>query len=298
MADRYYNRDRNRPYDEDFNEDFYNQENRSRGRYDRDFDYRRDYEMRNRSYNSSGESEFGGENRFNDRNWGDMNRGGYGSSYNRGITGNRDYEYDTDYDRWNRGNYYGGGYGNYGRGSTNYGRNYGGSYGSRGMGYGGSRGMNTGRYSSDYDTDFDTEFDYDYDFDTTPTSFTYQEIWLIPGPFSGVGPQGYQRSDERIREDINERLTQHGRLNARDIQVDVNNGEATITGTVESRQAKRMAEDIVESVTGIKDVNNQLRVQERQRSMQSQQSQQSMGQQQGQSQTMSKQEREGQRNRS
>ena len=124
MADRYYNRDRNRPYDEDFNEDFYNQDLRSRGRYDRDFDYRRDYEMRNRSY-SSGEPEFGGENRFNERNWGDMNRGGYGSSYNRGITGSRDYEYDTDYDRWNRGNYYGGGYGNYGRGSSSYGRNYG-----------------------------------------------------------------------------------------------------------------------------------------------------------------------------
>ena len=92
-------------------------------------------------------------------------------------------------------------------------------------------------YSSDYDSDFDTEFDYDYDFDTMPTSWSYQEIWLIPGPFSGVGPQGYQRSDERIREDINERLTQHGRLNARDIQVEVKDGEATITGTVESRQA-------------------------------------------------------------
>ena len=296
MADRYYNRDRNRPYDEDFNEDFYNQENRSRGRYDRDFDYRRDYGMRNRSYGSSGESDFGGENRFNDRKWGDMNRGGYG---------------------------------NYGRGSSSYGRNYGGSYDSRGMGtggytggygrgygsegtgygrnYGESRGMNTNRYSSgfgsmdyssDYDSDFDTEFDYDYDFDTMPTSWSYQEIWLIPGPFSGIGPQGYQRSDERIREDINERLTQHGRLNARDIQAEVKDGEATITGTVESRQAKRIAEDIVESVTGIKDVHNQLRVQERQRSTLGQQSQQSMGQQQGQSQTMSQQEREGERNRS
>jgi len=133
-----------------------------------------------------------------------------------------------------------------------------------------------------------------------PTSWSYQEIWLIPGPFSGVGPQGYQRSDERIREDINERLTQHGRLNARDIQVEVKDGEATITGTVESRQAKRIAEDTVESVTGIKNVHNQLRVQERQRNMQSQQSisQQSMGQQQGQSQTMSQQEREDQRDRS
>jgi osmotically-inducible protein OsmY len=98
-----------------------------------------------------------------------------------------------------------------------------------------------------------------------PTSWSYTEFWLIPGPFTGRGPQGYQRSKETIQEDVCERLTQHGQLDASQIQVDVNeNCEVTLTGTVDSRQAKWMAEDVVESIWGVTDVHNQLRVQEQQ----------------------------------
>jgi hypothetical protein len=93
-------------------------------------------------------------------------------------------------------------------------------------------------------------------------TFYYEEIWLIPGPHSGRGPRGYQRNDQRIEEDICERLTQHGQIDAEDIQVKVKNGEVTLTGTVDSRQSKRMAEDALDSVSGIKDVHNQLRVQQ------------------------------------
>ena len=93
-------------------------------------------------------------------------------------------------------------------------------------------------------------------------SFVYEELWFIPGPYSGRGPRGYQRSDQRIEEDICERLTHHGQLDASDIQVQVKNGEVTLTGTVESRQAKRLAEDLLDSVSGVKDVHNQLRVQQ------------------------------------
>lgn len=113
------------------------------------------------------------------------------------------------------------------------------------------------------------------------SGWVYEEVWLIPGPQTGRGPRGYQRSDQRIEEDVCERLTQHGQLDANDIDVQVNNGEVTLTGTVESRQAKRMAEDAVESIPGIKDVHNQLRVQQGQGQM----SQGQMGQGQGQNQT-------------
>jgi hypothetical protein len=92
------------------------------------------------------------------------------------------------------------------------------------------------------------------------TSFSAAGSWMA-GPHSGRGPQGYQRSDARIEEDVCEHLTHHGMLDATGIQVRVENGEVTLTGTVESRQAKRLAEDILDSISGVKDIHNQLRVQ-------------------------------------
>jgi osmotically-inducible protein OsmY len=80
------------------------------------------------------------------------------------------------------------------------------------------------------------------------------------GRHRGRGPRNYRRSDERIRDDINDRLTDHDWLDASDIEVSVVAGEATLTGVVESRYAKRLAEDIAESVSGVTNVQNNLRV--------------------------------------
>jgi osmotically-inducible protein OsmY len=80
------------------------------------------------------------------------------------------------------------------------------------------------------------------------------------GSFSGRGPKNYKRSDERIVEDVCERLTENGELDASDITVQVQNAEVTLTGTVEDRYFKRLAEDIVESVSGVKDIHNQIRI--------------------------------------
>jgi osmotically-inducible protein OsmY len=80
------------------------------------------------------------------------------------------------------------------------------------------------------------------------------------GMYVGRGPRGYQRSEERIREDINDRLTEDWYVDASDIEVTVNNGMVTLTGLVNSREEKRRAEDIVESVSGVSDVSNQLRI--------------------------------------
>jgi osmotically-inducible protein OsmY len=92
------------------------------------------------------------------------------------------------------------------------------------------------------------------------TGYSAAGSWMA-GPHSGRGPQGYQRSDARIEEDVCEHLTHHGMLDATGIQVQVENGEVTLTGTVESRQAKRLAEDILDAISGVRDVHNQLRVQ-------------------------------------
>jgi len=76
----------------------------------------------------------------------------------------------------------------------------------------------------------------------------------------GRGPKDYRRSDERIREDINDRLTDNEYLDAYDVHTVVNNGEVILSGTVSSRSDKRLAEDVAESVSGVNYVQNQLRV--------------------------------------
>ena len=76
----------------------------------------------------------------------------------------------------------------------------------------------------------------------------------------GKGPKGWQRSDERIREDVSEALARHPEVDASDIEVKVQECEVTLTGTVTDRDAKRIAEDVVERVFGVKDVQNQIKV--------------------------------------
>jgi hypothetical protein len=79
-------------------------------------------------------------------------------------------------------------------------------------------------------------------------------------PYAGRGPKNYQRSDDRIREEICDCMTDDPRLDASEIVVQVASGEVTISGTVTSRDQKRRAEDVAERVSGVKDVTNQLRV--------------------------------------
>ena len=79
------------------------------------------------------------------------------------------------------------------------------------------------------------------------------------GRFFGFGPKNYRRSDERITEEINDRLYRHPDIDASDVDVTVKEGEVTLSGTVDSRRAKYLAEDLCDQVMGVKEVNNQLR---------------------------------------
>lgn len=80
-----------------------------------------------------------------------------------------------------------------------------------------------------------------------------------PKRFSNCGPKGYKRSDERIKEDVSDCLSD-GSIDASEITVNVQNGEVTLTGTVTDRRVKFQAESMVERCPGVKDVVNQLRV--------------------------------------
>jgi osmotically-inducible protein OsmY len=78
----------------------------------------------------------------------------------------------------------------------------------------------------------------------------------------GRGPKDYVRSDERIREDANDRLTDDARVDASNVTLTVEGGEVTLNGTVASRGAKRRAEDLIDEISGVKHVQNNLRVAE------------------------------------
>lgn len=81
-----------------------------------------------------------------------------------------------------------------------------------------------------------------------------------PASHRGKGPRDYRRRDERILEDINDRLCDNAYIDASEMEVSVSSGDVVLAGRVEDRESKRLAEDIAESVAGVQNVENRLRV--------------------------------------
>ncbi|WP_429005811.1 BON domain-containing protein [Roseixanthobacter psychrophilus] len=80
--------------------------------------------------------------------------------------------------------------------------------------------------------------------------------------YRGRGPKNYTRSDDRLREDVSDHLTDDRLVDASEIEVSVSSGEVTLTGTVADRAQRRRAEDVAEWVSGVRHVQNNLRVSE------------------------------------
>ncbi|WP_082721540.1 BON domain-containing protein [Burkholderia latens] len=74
------------------------------------------------------------------------------------------------------------------------------------------------------------------------------------------GPKGYTRSDERIREDVCERLAHALDIDVSDVTVQVRDGRVELDGTVPSRWMKHDIEDIADSCMCVRDVENRVRV--------------------------------------
>ncbi len=106
----------------------------------------------------------------------------------------------------------------------------------------------------------------------------YTGDWIMNyyGPYTGVGPANYERSDDRICEDVSDQFWLNGQLDASDIEVDVKNGDVILNGTVPNRQMKRLAEDIAYSIPGVSDVQNHLTVKREQGQLSSQGSSQGL----------------------
>lgn len=75
-----------------------------------------------------------------------------------------------------------------------------------------------------------------------------------------AGPRGYQRSDDRIRDQVCERLSYARGVDVSDVSVDVNDGVVSLTGTVRERGQKYYIEDLADGTYGVKEVNNDIRV--------------------------------------
>jgi hypothetical protein len=202
---------------------------RTRGRFDRELDSGRF--VQGERWDERGPEHFGygrGDQMGYSRSYGQSERVGYGT---QGFgSGNR-----SDYGEY-------GGY-DQGRGMiTGYGRR---GYDTRGpygqdIGYGGSR--EYGRWSTDRDRE---------------SGMRGQEI----GGHRGKGPRNFTRSDDRIREIVSEALSDDDRIDATNIDVAVRGGEVTLTGTVDDRRTKRLVEDVVEDLVGVKELHNQIKVQ-------------------------------------
>jgi hypothetical protein len=84
---------------------------------------------------------------------------------------------------------------------------------------------------------------------------------LLPEPWhTGKGPRGYRRSDERIAQEVVQRLAEAGWVDAGDLEVEVTGGVVTLSGEVSSRGERRAAEEIAAAVAAVEDVVNTIRV--------------------------------------
>jgi osmotically-inducible protein OsmY len=270
--------------------DRYSRKDYNQNQYGSDYDDRQDYDQR-RDYGNTSSGSYNSDNdnrrwRRYDEDKDDYNRRtsnygnrNYGNSYGSSQQ-NRDY----DQNRYgNTGNYgsssYGGSsaYGDLGYGNAGYGNDY-----NRYRGYNQNTNEDYGTGSYGYGQGYGRRSDRDRDWDNRNRQGdrdwwdkTKDEVssWFGDedaerrrrmdrrlGAHRGRGPKGYTRSDERIREDINDRLSDDSFLDATEIDVTVSNGEVTLTGTVENRIDKRRAEDLAEDISGVKNVQNQLRV--------------------------------------
>lgn len=82
----------------------------------------------------------------------------------------------------------------------------------------------------------------------------------------GRMPRNYRRSDERVREDICERLAADARIDATEVTVEVRGGRVMLEGTVPERRMKYLIEDTAAACLGANDVENRIAVARREQS--------------------------------
>ncbi len=69
-----------------------------------------------------------------------------------------------------------------------------------------------------------------------------------------------QRADSAIAEDINTKLMASNTLRPLDLGIWVHDGTATLTGTVPTQELRTQAEDMVRSVSGVKNIDDKITI--------------------------------------
>lgn len=77
---------------------------------------------------------------------------------------------------------------------------------------------------------------------------------------SGKGPKGYKRADSLIYEDVCSMLQASRDVDGTDIEVAVKEGCVYLNGCVNTRYEKKMAELEIENISGVRDVQNYLKI--------------------------------------
>jgi hypothetical protein len=83
---------------------------------------------------------------------------------------------------------------------------------------------------------------------------------MVSGLFHGRGPKNWLSSDTRIQDEVSELLARDSHIDATNIEVVVKEGEVTLSGSVPDRRTKRLAEEALDEVMGVRDVHNRLKV--------------------------------------
>jgi osmotically-inducible protein OsmY len=221
---------------------------------------------------NSGSSNYAGSGNYDRVDYAQSGSGGSTGQNRYGQSDSSQGNYSQPNYMQDRGNYASGGmgssgYGSSGMGSSNYGSGNVGSSGSGSSGSGSSGYGWSGYGSSSRGSYGSGRGDSNY-------SGYGQPSWNEPsgegqqygqsgggsqGMHRGKGPKGYQRSDERIKELISERLSDDGDVDASEVTINVQGGKVTLEGSVDSRRTKNRVEDIAEQC-GVQDVQNNLKV--------------------------------------
>lgn len=206
------------------------------------------------TYGGSGGSQYrsgqgSGNQSYGNQSYGNQSYGNHGSGNQYG--GQRS---DASYDQFNRDNRFGSEAGNWNQ-SNSYGPSqYGGQsqfsqspyggLGGSGSEYGQRSGSQYGGQAGGWSND------------SRQSSSQYGGASTAR---RGQAPKNYKKSDERINDDVCEQLMSRG-LDCSGVEVSVKDGVVTLTGEVCERQDKHRIEQIAADVSGVSDVENQLRM--------------------------------------